>query len=45
MMFYFQSKSIRKFETSRNRLEAQEVQLNRHLQKEIRDNSNLTQEG
>jgi len=38
-------KSIRKFETSRNRLEAQEVQLNRHLQKEIRDNSNLTQEG
>ncbi|XP_015766222.1 PREDICTED: intracellular protein transport protein USO1-like [Acropora digitifera] len=35
----------RKFETSRNRLEAQEVQLNRHLQKEIRDNSNLTQEG
>lgn len=38
-------KVIRKFETSRNRLEAQEVQLNRHLQKEIKDNSNLTQEG
>ncbi|PFX20675.1 Coiled-coil domain-containing protein 175 [Stylophora pistillata] len=38
-------KSIRKFETSRNRLEAQEVQLNRHLQKEIKDNSILTQEG
>ncbi|XP_073247948.1 uncharacterized protein [Porites lutea] len=38
-------KVIRKFETSRNRLEAQEVQLNRQLLKEIKDNSNLTQEG
>lgn len=38
-------KNIRKFETSRNRLEAQEVQLNRQLQKEIKDNSVLTQEG
>lgn len=38
-------KIIRKFETSRNRLEAQEVQLNRQLQKEIKDNANLTQEG
>ncbi|XP_020612495.1 trichohyalin-like [Orbicella faveolata] len=38
-------KIIRKFETSRNRLEAQEVQLNRQLQKEIKDNSVLTQEG
>ncbi|KAM7441727.1 hypothetical protein ABFA07_009266 [Porites harrisoni] len=38
-------KVIRKFETSRNRLEAQEVQLNRHLLKEIKDNANLTQEG
>lgn len=38
-------KNIRKFETSRNRLEAQEVQLNRQLQKEIKDNSTLTQEG
>ena len=36
---------IRKFETSRNRLEAQEVQLNRQLLKEIKDNANLTQEG
>ncbi|XP_078352328.1 uncharacterized protein LOC144637027 [Oculina patagonica] len=38
-------KNIRKYETSRNRLEAQEVQLNRQLQKEIKDNSVLTQEG
>ena len=36
---------IRQLETSRSRLEAHEVQLNRQLQKEIRDNSQLTQDG
>ncbi|KAJ7388464.1 hypothetical protein OS493_037456 [Desmophyllum pertusum] len=38
-------KSFGSLKTSRNRLEAQEVQLNRQLQKEIKDNSILTQEG
>ena len=41
----FNCQTIRKFETSRARLEAQAVQLNRQLQKEIRDNATLTQEG
>ena len=38
-------KIIRRFETSKARLEAQVVQLSRQLQKEIKSNSILTQEG
>mgnify|MGYP002803381893 FL=1 len=38
-------KVIRRFETSKARLEAQVVQLSRQLQKEIKSNSILTQEG
>ena len=41
----FLQKVIRRFETSRGKLEAQVVQLSRQLQKEIKSNSILTQEG
>ena len=36
---------IRQYEGSRGRLEAQQVHLSRQLQKEIRENAALTQEG
>ena len=38
-------KIIRRFETSKARLEAQVVQLSRQLQKSIKSNSLLTQDG
>lgn len=38
-------KVIRHFETSKAKLEAQVVQLSRQLQKEIKSNSILTQDG